>query len=240
MWAIVPLKYFDNAKSRLSDVLSSTERQLLVRTMARDVLRALSNCTYLQGILINSRESEVAALATEFGAEVFEEPEGSNLSDSVTLAGDWLVRERHATGTLIVHADIPLATSADFDELLKNHLPTDRLLTNRRGFSLVPDDEDLGTNCIVASPPNPITYRYDGKSFEPHLQAAKDAGFEPQVHKIPGLQLDIDTAVDLRKLLAAQNPIGSPAQTIVSIGETGTYLETSGIAQRLATPYSDG
>jgi len=221
MWAIVPLKYFDNAKSRLSDVLSSTERQLLVRTMARDVLRALADCTHLHGILINSRESEVADLAKEFGAEVFVEPEGSDLSQSVTLAGVWLEQERNATGTLIVHADIPLATSADFDALLKEH----------SGISLVPDDEGLGTNCIVASPPNPIDYRYDGKSFQPHLKAAKKAGFEPRVCEIPGLQLDIDTAVDLRKLLAA-------AKTEQSIGETGTYLETSGIAQRLATQYS--
>ena len=221
MWAIVPLKYFDNAKSRLSDALSSTERQLLVRTMARDVLRALAGCTYLQGILINSRESEVSDLAKEFGAEVFVEPEGSDLSQSVTLAGVWLKQERAATGTLIVHADIPLATSADFDELLKNH----------SGISLVPDDEGMGTNCIVASPPNPIDYRYDGKSFRPHLEAARKAGFEPRVCEIAGLQLDIDTAADLRKLLAVVN-------TEQSIGETGTYLETSGIAQRLATPYS--
>ena len=236
MWAIVPLKYFDDAKSRLSDVLSSTERQLLVRTMARDVLRALAGCTYLNGILINSRESEVSDLAKEFGAEVFVEPSGSDLSQSVTLAGVWLEQERSATGTLIVHADIPLATSADFDALLKDH----------SGISLVPDDEGMGTNCIAASPPNPIDYRYDGKSFKPHLDAAKKAGFEPRVCEIPGLQLDIDTAVDLRKLLAATDsapPTATPAtssepQSIQSIGETGTYLETSGIAQRLATQYS--
>jgi len=222
MWAIVPLKYFDNAKSRLSDVLSATERQLLVRTMARDVLRALAQSTYLDGILINSRETEVSSLAEEFGAEVFVEPDGSDLSQSVTLAGEWLKRERKATGTLIVHADIPLATSTDFDTLLKEH----------SGISLVPDDELMGTNCIVASPPNPIDYRYDGKSFQPHLEAAKKAGFEPRVCEIAGLQLDIDTAADLRKLLAA-------AKNAQSIGETGTYLETSGIARRLATPYSD-
>ena len=185
MWAIVPLKYFDNAKSRLSDVLSATERQLLVRTMARDVLRALAGCTHLDGILINSRESEVADLAKEFGAEVFVEPEGSNLSQSVTLAGNWLTDEHAAQGTLIVHADIPLATSADFDALLKEH----------SGISLVPDDEGMGTNCIVASPPNPIDYRYDGKSFKPHLQAAKQAGFEPRVCEIAGLQLDIDLSL---------------------------------------------
>ena len=225
MWAIVPLKYFDDAKSRLADVLSATERQLLVRTMARDVLHALSQCEGLRGILINSRESEVFALAQEFNAEVFMEPKGSSLSQSVTLAGDWLVRERRATGTLIVHADIPLARGDDFQELLRDH---DR-------FSLVPDDEGQGTNCIAASPPNPIEYRYDGHSFEPHLQAATANGLQPRVCEIPGLQLDIDTRDDLSKLLAAVN---QAHETDAPIGETGTYLEASGIAQRLVSPYS--
>lgn len=226
MWAIVPLKYFEDAKSRLADVLSASERQLLVRTMARDVLRALADCDLLHGILINSRESEVFALAQEYGAEVFVEPRGSGLSESVTLASSWLQKERRATGTLIVHADIPLATGADFHALLKDH----------QRFSLVPDDEHLGTNCIVASPPNPIEYRYDGKSFEPHLQAAKARGLEPRICEIPGLQLDIDTHLDLSKLLAAVKAAHEAGQ---AIGETGTYLEASGIAQRLVSPYSD-
>ena len=226
MWAIVPLKYFDDAKSRLADVLSASERQQLVRTMARDVLRALANCAYLEGILLTSREQEVHSLAQEFNSEVFAEPEGSNLSESVTLASAWLEKQRNATGTLIVHADIPLARSSDFDTLLEHH----------GRLSLVADDEGLGTNCIAASPPNPFEYRYDGRSFEPHLQAAKRAGITPRVCDIEGLQLDIDTAKDLSKLLAALNVAKSVG---TSIGETGTYLEASGIAQRLATPYSD-
>jgi len=225
MWAIVPLKYFADAKSRLADVLSQTERQLLVRTMAHDVLRALADCPSLSGILINSRESEVAALAEQFKTDVFVEPDGSTLSESVTLASDWLQRERGATGTLIVHADIPLARGVDFEQLLNGH----------EEFSLVPDDEGLGTNCIAATPPNPIDYRYDGKSFEPHMAAARAKGLTPRVCEIERLQLDIDTAEDVAKLLAA---CAADRANQEPIGETGTYLEASGIAQRLGTPYS--
>ncbi len=225
MWAIVPLKYFDNAKSRLAEVLSATERQLLVRTMARDVLRALSDCTLLSGVLINSRESEVHALAAEFNAEVFVEPDGFDLSQSVTLASEWLQRERGASGTLIVHADIPLATAADFTTLLQNH----------QQLSLVPDDEGRGTNCIAATPPNPIDYRYDGNSFGPHLAAAEANNLAVQVCHIERLQLDIDTRADLKKLLRATIKAHAAGE---SIGETGTYLESSGIAQRLGSPYS--
>ena len=218
MWAIVPLKYFADAKSRLASVLSPQERQLLVRHMARDVLSALQATAGLAGILLVSRETEVQALAPEFGAELFVEPAGVDLSRSVILASQHLVQTKEATGTLIVHADIPLANPAAFSALLAAH---DQL-------TLVPDNQRLGTNCIAATPPNPIEYRYDGRSFEPHLAAARAAEIPSVVCEIPALALDIDTPADLKSLLAAN-----------SLGETATYLETSGIALRLRRSYSD-
>ncbi|MEM7221031.1 MAG: 2-phospho-L-lactate guanylyltransferase [Pseudomonadota bacterium] len=196
MWAIVPLKYFVNAKSRLSDLLSPDERQTLVRLMARDVLGALAATTGLRGVLIVSREPEVGALAAEFDARVFEESESSDLSAAVTAASAHAVSELGANGTLIVHADLPLAQAEDFDALLAGHVD----------FSLVPDDANLGTNCIAATPPNPIEYRYDGRSFEPHLDAARRVGLEPLVCEIPRLRLDIDTEQDVAALLATPSP----------------------------------
>lgn len=217
MWAIVPLKYFADAKSRLAEVLSPAERQLLVRYMARDVLRALQATAGLAGILLVSREAEVAGLAREFGAKLFVEPEGVDLSRAVILASAHLIETETATGTLIVHADIPLASPAAFSALLAAH---DRL-------TLVPDEQRQGTNCIAATPPNPIEYRYDGRSFEPHLAAAQTAKIPTVVCELPGLALDIDTPADLMTLLAAN-----------SLGETATYLESSGIALRLGNTYS--
>jgi 2-phospho-L-lactate guanylyltransferase len=227
---VVPLKYFADAKSRLANVLSPVERQLLVRYMARDLLGALATLTAeansLTGILITSREHEVATLAEEFGAEVFSEPDHADLSRSVTLASDWLMHNRAASGTLIVHADLPLASPADFAKLLAAHSE----------FTLVPDDEHLGTNCLLATPPNPIEYHYNGRSFKPHLAAARQAGIEPKVCEIPGLGLDIDTEQDLKRLLGAFSADRNPR----NVSETATYLESSGIAQRLSTPHNAG
>lgn len=217
MWAIVPLKYLADAKSRLRDVLSSAERQQLVRCMARDVLSALAATPSLTGIIIASRDAEVPMLAEEFDAEVFIEPSSADLSQSVAAASSWAQDARGAQGTLIVHADIPLASAADFTALLAAH----------EALSMVPDDEDRGTNCIVATPPNPFPFRYDGNSFGPHLAAAEAAGLAPRVCRIANLQLDIDTETDLKRLIAAQ-----------STCETGTYLEVSGIAQRLGSPHN--
>ena len=55
MWAMVPLKGFDQAKKRLASVLTVEERRALMLAMARDVLSALSRSERLTGILIVSR-----------------------------------------------------------------------------------------------------------------------------------------------------------------------------------------
>ena len=219
MWAIVPLKFFADAKSRLAPVLEPAERAALVRAMARDVLTALAATRTLAGIIIASREAEVPALAEQFGAEVFVEPPDADLSASVSAASQWAVEARSASGTLIVHADIPTATATAFDALLRAH----------RTLTLVPDDAGRGTNCIAASPPNPIEYRYDGNSFRPHLALARAAGIEPGICEIPELQLDIDTADDLRRLLAL-HPTGA----------TGGFLARSAVASRLGSPHNEG
>ena len=63
MWAIVPIKTFDRAKQRLSNVLSEEERRGLMLAMARDVITSLSSCKELSGILIVSRAREADSLA---------------------------------------------------------------------------------------------------------------------------------------------------------------------------------
>ena len=122
-----------------------------------------------------------------------------------------------ATATLILPADVPLATPTDIDEVLAQH---ERL-------TLVPDALGDGTNCIVSTPPNLIRYQFDGHSFKPHVEAAYAIGTTPHIVRNDHLGLDIDTAADLERLLAQPTPC-----------VTRTYLETSGIASRLSHPHN--
>ena len=83
MWAIVPIKTFDQAKKRLANVLSPDERRSLMLAMARDVLTALSNSHHLTGILIVSRAPEADALAQAFATERYAESPDANLPQSL-------------------------------------------------------------------------------------------------------------------------------------------------------------
>ena len=51
-WAVLPVKAFDRAKTRLSSVLASTQRESVARLMATEVLRALCSTREIDRILL--------------------------------------------------------------------------------------------------------------------------------------------------------------------------------------------
>ena len=214
MWALVPFKGIDGAKGRLAPTLSERERGELSLAMVRDVLSALAAAP-LDGILIVSRAPVARELAREFATDVFEETV-RGLTGAVTEASGH-VAGRGGTGTLIVHGDVPLLTAAEIETVLDGH----------EDVTLVPDRHDVGTNCIAASPPNAMTYQFDGTSFAPHQALARSAGIEPRIVRLPGLGLDIDTLDALRDFAS-----------LASATRTGHYLRESGLASRLCEPHN--
>ncbi len=212
MWAVVPLKNIRNAKQRLAPLLTPSERSELMMAMITDVLAALTQTSGLAGILLVSRAPEAVELAHSHGCELFAEAEGADLSESVQAAGGFLVANRDAKGTLIVPGDVPLITPADVTAILAEH---DR-------FTLVPDSEGDGTNCIVSSPPNLIRYRFDGHSFKPHAEAAYGIGITPRIVRNDAFGIDVDTPRDLQCVLER-----------AGTSCTRTCLEATGIATRL-------
>ncbi len=213
IWALVPFKGPDGAKERLGAHLSPRERHDLTLAMVQDVLAALTRAS-LQGVLIVSRSPAAAALAREFDAEVFADT-ADDLTGAVTEASAFIADR--AEGTMIVHGDLPLLTADEVDQALDGH----------RDITLAPDRHDIGTNCIIATPPNAMTYQFDGRSFKPHTALARQAGFEPRIVRLPGFGLDIDTIDGLRKFAAA----GADTRS-------GRYLVETGVASRLAATHN--
>ena len=210
IWALLPFKGAAGAKQRLASVLSEAEREGLVLAMVRDVLEALANTPILAGIVLASRDSVAAELAAEFGAEVFPDT-ASDLSGAVAQASDYAAT-RGASGTLFVPGDVPLIEPPDIAAVLNGH----------ERVTLVPDENDIGTNAAASSPPNAFEYLFDGKSFKPHIASAARAGIKARMVRQPAFGLDVDTVEEL---------------TAVAARATGTrtagFLAASGIADRL-------
>ena len=213
IWALLPFKGAAGAKRRLSPVLSAAEREGLVLAMVRDVLDALTRSDRLAGVLLVSRAGVAAALADEFGVDVFADS-ADDLSGAVVEAGAYVQAERGASGTLFVPGDVPLIAPADIAAVLDGH---DRV-------TLVPDANDVGTNAAASSPPNAFEYLFDGKSFKPHIASARRAGIAARVVRRAAFGLDVDTVAELAA-------VGARAAGT----RTGRFLRGSGIGARLAT-----
>ena len=70
-------------------------------------------------------------------------------------------------------------------------------------FTIVPAHDALGSNAVLCAPPGAVPLRFGDDSYFPHLAAARRAGIEPTVVRLPGIALDIDHPADLRMLLRA-------------------------------------
>jgi len=222
MWAILPVKNLDAAKQRLVDVLSPTERRLLLRAMLEDVLATLSHVAALDGVAVVSRDPVVASLARSYGALLMMEAESRGQSAAVSMAAVRLAAEG-VDGMIMVPADVPLATPAEIGKVLAAvHGPA-------LALTIVPARDENGSNCVACSPADCIPFRFGDGSFFAHLEEARCQGITPRVLHLPGLGLDIDTPADLGVLL------DRPGDT-----RTHAYLAESGIARRLGKRGCDG
>ena len=213
IWALVPFKGPEGAKERLGAYLSPHERRDLTLAMVQDVLDALTRAS-LSGVLIVSRSPAALDLAREFHAEVFADT-ADDLTGAVTEASAFIADR--AEGTLIVHGDLPLLSADEVNLAMREH----------GDITLLPDRHDIGTNGIIATPPNAMTYQFDGTSFEPHKALARRAGFEPRILRLPGFALDIDTIDGLRTFAAAGGDTRSRR-----------LLVNTGVASRLSATHN--
>jgi len=187
--AVVPIKDLESAKVRLMNRLTSSERRALVLAMLNDVLSALSQATGLSGIMVVTREREVAARAAGFGAELLEDRASQGHTAAIELAARELER-RGEPAMLCVPGDVPRLRPEEIAAVLCALEPAPSVV-------FVPSRDGRGTNAALVAPPRGFSLRFGEPSFEPHVARAKELGLRTAVVRLPGLGLDLDTPHDL-------------------------------------------
>jgi 2-phospho-L-lactate guanylyltransferase len=217
IWAIIPVKEFDGAKHRLSDLLSPQERRRLAETMLTDVLDAVAVCRRLAGVVIVTLDPYATALGEKVGARIVTDGARDGHTGSVNAGRRVLAREGRG-GMITMPGDIPAVRAGEIDTVLAAHLTAP-------SFTISPAHDDQGSNAAVCSPPEAVPLRFGDNSYFPHLDAARRHGIEPTVIRQPGIAMDIDHPVDLALFLRLPQSRGT---------RTRALLKELGVPARLA------
>jgi 2-phospho-L-lactate guanylyltransferase len=173
-WALVPVKGFGRAKSRLS--VPPEARATLARSMMEHVVAAAS--AVLPRVAVVTDCAEVAALATRLGARaLFDGKE--QLGEVIDLA----IAELQSSRVLVVMSDLPWLTGADLEEMLS--LGADVVVA--------PDEEGEGTNALLLSRPMRTCFGNRG-SFGMHCARANALSLSLSIVRREGLARDLDVS----------------------------------------------
>ncbi|MDF1644214.1 MAG: 2-phospho-L-lactate guanylyltransferase [Pseudomonadales bacterium] len=217
-WAVVPVKSFAEAKSRLSDFLDSSTRRNLALAMLEDALVTLSAIEPIDRVLIVSSEPQAAELADLYGAVILREPVDTDVNASLDTglnraikhAANFLLQQS-VERMLVLPADIPLMNPEDVRALTAQSIATDDKSQN---LALVSDQKADGTNALLVSPPNLIQFSYGQHSYQRHLQQGKQLNANLSLPNLPSFCLDIDTPDDLHSLLLNQHKLRADCRTL--------------------------
>lgn len=184
--AIVPLKALSSAKQRLSADLDPGTRRHLVAWMFDRVIRACLGAGEVTDVLVVAGDDEAATAAARHPVDILIEPV-PGLSRALDAADEALADRR---ATLVVAADLPLATGADIDLVCA---------AGRQGpCVIVAPTDDGGTGALLRCPPGAIPTAYGPGSASAHLRAGREHGLRTARIRVPGLAFDIDTAGQLQ------------------------------------------
>jgi len=191
VWAIIPVKPLNRAKSRLADALTPEQRQQLAETMFRHVLSVVTKTPQIIGTLVISRDSKALSIARDYNARTLQESGQPELNSALTRATQ-VVASWGCEAVLVLPADLPLITREDVTQIVA-------LGQQEPSMVIATDQHQNGTNALFMRPAGLITYSFGENSFTRHTAMAREKGIEPKIYHSDRLALDIDYPADLDK-----------------------------------------
>lgn len=189
--AIIPVKTFSNAKSRLG--LSQEKTAQLCKVMLEQVLESISQSKIITKSILVSKDESALQIGKKFDAvQIFEDNE-MGVNHAVSLADRYLVENRFDT-SVVFPQDIPLMQPQDITSLIK-------FQTMKTSLLVVPSRKFDGTNALVRTPVDVIETHYDEDSYKIHLTTGKSRGVSTSFVLISRIMWDVDNKSDLEFIM---------------------------------------
>ena len=195
--AIVPMKPLADAKTRLAEELTPSQRTAVGRNLLRRVLRATRGSgtgvpvdSSVESVWVVGGGIEVESIARREGALWFDD-KGSDVNETLAMSFQWALDS--GKGALFLPGDLPFLKPRDLYSMVaaSGHLKNITLAPARRGG---------GTNGILVVPglSQPFRPLLGPNSFSRHLAQAAESGSSVAICYSPGLAFDLDTVEDLK------------------------------------------
>lgn len=185
--ALIPVKSLDQAKSRLADYLTRSERATLVLDMLHRVIQVLHESNAFERISVVSADTRVLEQARNWGA--WSQPEEQPGHNPALHAAARREVDDGADMLLTISADLPLLQVSDIDGMIEQAQQYDVVLA--------PSREGTGTNALLIHPPLAVPYVFGIGSLHRYLVESRQRRLRSVFHTTNGLMLDIDTIEDL-------------------------------------------
>lgn len=203
VWAMVPIKPLNRAKSRLASVLRPEQREHLALGMLIHNLEVLTKASGIAGVLVISRDTKALAAARMVsGVQTLHESGTPELNSALQRASRMLLAWG-ASATLILPADVPLVRAEDIETMVDLGSYTSTLV-------IAPDRRRDGTNAIFTRPPDLIDYGFGAGSFQKHIYAAQLVGAKVHIYESEYVCVDVDSPDDLEYYHEQATRLGLP------------------------------
>jgi 2-phospho-L-lactate guanylyltransferase len=192
-FAIIPVKKFENSKTRLSPALDADERVQLSSLMLDDTLSVLADVQSLHQLVVVSADRRAEEIAVTYGAKFLHEVNESGVNSAVALADGYCAKEG-AGATVVIPQDLPLLDKVDVV------MACDLAENEDTCIVICPSLRYDGTNLLLRKPPSVMETYYDRDSYETHIKSAGTRGIPVKLFFSKKLMSDVDTPEDARQL----------------------------------------
>ena len=194
--AIIPVKTFSKAKTRLN--LSYEKTEELCKIMLDEVLQTISQSSVIEKISVVSRDESAFKIGKKFDVvEIYDEKE-QGVNSAVLMADKYFLDEGF-DATIVFPQDVPLMKTEDIQALYDFQMPGKCVL-------VVPSRRFDGTNALFRSPANVMETHYDEDSYKIHLTTANNKFAKSALVLIRRIMLDVDEPEDLQTILKYSKP----------------------------------
>ena len=206
--AIIPVKTFSKAKTRLG--LSSEKTEKICEVMLEEILHTLTISPLIDKIIVVTKDTRALEISKKFDVIPITDTEESGVNNAVSLADDYLIKNKF-DASIVFPQDIPYMKTQDIEFVLKFKANTNFVI-------VVPSRRFDGTNALVRMPIDLMKTHYDEDSYKIHMSTSKEITREVSLVFAKRIMWDVDNLEDL-KFLLDQNEKPEIAKKIQNILE---------------------